>query len=236
MICPSCGQDVAPIVRGVRTYCTACGAELPFTAAPEAVNVAGKSARFGGGVVKVIASLLLFGGISIAAVLALIAWALATAVPLYIAGFFMVVASLAAVPLFMAGRKLTQAGDDSTRAARERAVFALAARQRGVLTVAAVARALEIEEAAADALLTGLAKNPDGRVTLEVDDNGGLSYVFRDLVAASNPASKVRVGAEGWRVPAPAPEAKPRVVDAELIDEQAEQEAGAQPAQRRMTR
>lgn len=225
---------MAPIVRGVRSYCTACGAALPFTAAPEAVNVAGQPAKVGGGIVKVLGSMVLFAGLFLSGLLAVIGWAISAAPLLYIGGFFALVTALAALPIFFAGKKLTQAGHDSTRAARERAVFALAARNKGVLSVAAVARALEIDEATADALLTGLAKQPDGRVTLEVDDSGALTYVFRDLVASTSPASRVRVGAEGWRVPAPAADAKPRVVDAELIEEQAEHEAEV-PA-RRMTR
>jgi hypothetical protein len=228
MICPSCRQDVAPIVRGVRTYCTSCGAALPFTAAPEAVNVAGQPAKVGSGIVRVLGTLVLVGGALIAMFFGFLAWLFSAAVPLYFAGFFTVVALIAALPLFFAGKKLSEAGDDSKRAAQERAVFTLAARQRGVLTVATVARALSIGEPEADELLTALAKKPDGRVSLEVDDNGGLSYVFRDLVPATNPASRVRVSADGWRAPAPPPEAKPRVVDAELVDEEAAAEAEAE--------
>ena len=207
---------------------------MPFTAAPEAVNVAGQPAKVGSGIVRVLGTVVLTGGVLIALFFTFIAWLLSTVVPLYIAGFFTVVALLAAMPLFFAGRQLSQAGDDKKRAAQERAVFALAAQRRGVLGVAMVARALEIPDAEADDLLTTLAKKPDGRVTLEVDDDGGLNYVFRDLVAASNPASRVRVGADGWRAPAPPPDAKPHVVDAELVEEEAAAEAEAEA--RRMTR
>jgi hypothetical protein len=235
MICPSCRQDVAPIVRGVRAYCTACGAPMPFTAAPEAVNLAGQPAKVGGGIAKALGWLTLGGGLLLAMFIALIAWALPFAGFLfYVAGFFAVVAALVAVPLLLAAKRLEQKGESRALAARERAVFALAAQQRGVLTVKAVARALEMQEEDADALLTGMAKRGDG-VSLEVDDNGGITYVFRDLVASGGAGSKVRIDGGGWRVPQAARvDAEPRVVDAELIEE--EEAARGEAPGRRVTR
>lgn len=233
MICPSCRQDVAPIVRGVRSYCTSCGAQMPFDAAPEAVNVAGQPAKVGSGIVRVLGSLVLAGGFVLAAILALIASAISATPLFYVAGFFAVVATIIATPLFFAGKKLSDAGDEKKRAAAEKAVFALAAQRRGVLTASVVSRALEIHETEADALLTALAKDPDGRVSLEVDDNCTLTYVFRDLVASTSPASRVRISDRGWRAPAPPAEPKARVVDAEIVDEEASDEV---EAPRRMTR
>lgn len=234
MICPSCRQDVAPIVRGVRAYCTACGAPMSIVSAPEAVNVAGQPAKVGGGIVKALGWLAVAGGLVVALLFALLAFAVGSVVPLYFGGFFAAVAAIFAIPLLIAGRSLRRAGDAKEHAARERAVFALAAQRRGMLSVATVARALEMAEADADALLTELAKRPDGRVGLEVDDNGNLTYVFRDLVAAGAPAQKVRIDGGGWRVPseAQAP-GQPRVVDAELVEEEA---AAAEEPARRMTR
>ena len=235
MICSSCRQDVAPIVRGVRAYCTACGAQMPFLAAPEAVNVAGQPSKVGGGIVKALGWVAVTIGLFIALFFGFIAWALSTAIPLYIGGFFAVLAAMVAIPLLIAGRSLRRAGETREHDARERAVFSLAAQRRGMLDVPTVARALEIQEADADALLTELAKRPDGRVALEVDDNGNLTYVFRDLFAAAGPAQKVRVEGGAWRVPEQ-PKAKPeqRIVDAELIDE--EEAASADAPGRRMTR
>ena len=66
------------------------------------------------------------------------------------------------------------------------------------------------------------------------DDNGALSYRFVDLVP-STPASRVRVADQPWTAPvrvAAAP-AAPRVIDAELIEDE---EALAVPAPRRATR
>ena len=47
MICPSCRQDAPTIVRGVRAYCTACGAPRPLLGS-SAVNVAGRPLKVGG--------------------------------------------------------------------------------------------------------------------------------------------------------------------------------------------
>jgi hypothetical protein len=219
MICPSCRHDVVPIVRGVRSFCTACGAQMPVLAAGEALNVVGQPAKVGGGIAKFFGWLVLAGGFAIFALMAVIGWAISVAVPFYIGAFFAVVATLIAAPLLFAGNRLSRAGEDKQALARERAVFALAAQHRGVLSVPSVARALEIQEADADALLTAMAKRPDARVSLEVDDQGTLTYQFRDLLVAQAP-ERVRVGAEGWRVPAqPEAQAPPKIVDAELIEE-----------------
>lgn len=233
MICPSCRQDVAPIVRGVRTYCTSCGALMPLTAAPEAVNLAGQPAKVGGGIVKALGSLAIFGGFAIALFFSLVGLFFKAAFAFYVGGFFAVLAALIALPLFFAGRKLQRAGEDREHTARARAVLALAAQRRGVLTVSAVARALEMSDADADALLTQMAKDPDGRVALEVDDNGNLTYVFRDIVASAASRQRVQVDGGGWRVPdqaAAPPQA--RVVDAELIDEDADAESSAKRMRR----
>jgi hypothetical protein len=206
---------------------------MPILAAPEAVNVAGQPAKVGGGIVKALGWVAVAGGALIALFFTFIAWALSTVVPLYIAGFFGIITAMIAIPLLLAGRSLRRAGETRELAARERAVFALAAQRRGMLSVPIVARALEIQEADADALLTALAKRPDGRVALEVDDNGNLTYVFRDLVAAAPSPQKVRIDGGAWRVPADAQApGQQRVIDAELIEE----EHDAQAPGRRATR
>lgn len=233
MICPSCRQDVAPIVRGMRAQCPACDAPLPIVAAaPEAVNVVGKPARVGGSVVRVLASLILAGGIITGLFFALVAWALGSIGTLYVSGVIFALALLASGPFFYASKRLHRAGDDSEKAARERAIFALAGQHRGVLTAAGVARALSIREEEADAQLTEMAKRADGQVSLEVDDAGALNYQFRDLVAAA-PKARVRIGAEGWRAPEPRASAPQRIIDAELIEEE---EAEAPQDPRRMVR
>src|SRR5437667_81825 len=58
------------------------------------------------------------------------------------------------------------------------AVYALAAHRGGVLAAADVARSLSMGEAEADALLTAMAKEQPDWVTLDVDDDGRITYRF----------------------------------------------------------
>ena len=234
MICPRCRQDAPSIVRGARAYCTACGAPRSLTTASTAVNVAGQPARVGGNVVGVLGKVALFTGLMVALVLGGFAGALFTAASaLWVGGTLSVLTLMVAIPLILGGRRLRQSGEGQSRAAQEQAVFTLAAQRRGVLTVRDVAAALSIREEDADAVLTSLAKRPDSGVALDVDDNGGLSYRFIDLVPST--ASRVRVADQPWTAPvrvAAQPQA-PRVIDAELIEEE---EALAGPVPRRATR
>lgn len=220
MTCPYCHQDAPSIVRGVRAYCTVCGAPRSLATVHTAVNVAGQPAKVGGGIASVLGLAALAVGLTIALVLGAVAnliFAMGTA--LWVGGTVTFFTLLIALPLILGGRRLNQVGDDRARAAQEHAIFALAAQRRGVLTVREAASALSLREGEADDLLTTLAKRQDGRVTLEVDDNGGLSYLFHDLLPAT--ASRVRVAPPPWQAPVRAPQAAsaPRVIDAELIDE-----------------
>jgi hypothetical protein len=219
----------------MRAYCTACGAPRSLVGAAGAVNVAGQPARVGGGVASVLGGAALASGL----VIALISGGLASLIftgttALIVAGAVTLLTLLLALPLLLGGRRLRQVGDDRAQAVQEHAVFSLAAQRRGVLSVGDVARALSVREEEADALLTALAKRPDGRVTLEVDDDGALTYVFLDLRPTGT--ARVRVPEQPWEAPARRAEAapRPRVIDAELIDE--EEEARAQPASRRASR
>ena len=234
MTCPHCHQDAPSIVRGGRVCCSACGASR--STAAEAANLSGQPfvpvqpLRIGGGIASVLGWVVLSIGLMISlglGGLAYLLWAMTGA--LWIGGTIGVLTLLVALPLLLGGRRLTQAGEDRARAAQEHAVFGLAARRRGVLTVREVAGALSVREDEADSLLTTLAKRPDGRVTLELDDNGGISYLFHDLrpatraVDGGSPGApvRVRVPEQPWTAPARviASSPPPRVIDAELIDE-----------------
>jgi hypothetical protein len=223
MICPNCHQDAPPVLRNFRAYCTACGAPMALASAPEAVNVAGQPSRVGAGVANVLGWMVLVLGLAAALVIGAIFQAIW---PAAIVGW--VLGALIGVPTLLVGlsllfgsRRLQRAGDERSRDAHEHAVFALAARRQGVVTVRDVASGLALREAEADALLTDLARRPDGRVTLEVDDNGGLSYVFHDL----RPSAGKRVEVAGPRMRVPQAWQPARVIDAELIDETAEDRA-----------
>jgi hypothetical protein len=212
MTCPYCRQEAPVIVRGVRAYCTACGAPRSIVTAPEAVNVVGQPARVGGTIAGTLGWAALLMGLALTLILGAIAGLLSGGAALWVGGFVLFCTLAVAVPLIAGGRKLKRSGEDRVRAAQEHAIFALASQRRGELTVRDVARALSVRESEADVLLTDLARRQDGSVTLEVDDNGGLSYLFHDLRAS-----------HGARVVAPPPRARvaapPRVIDAELIDE-----------------
>ena len=94
---------------------------------------------------------------------------------------------------FFALRRASR-GNEAASQARQRAyesrVLALAAEHQGELLATQVAAKLGVSVDEADAILTGMA---DGqRVTLEVDPEGVLHYVFREVRASLSP--KVRVG------------------------------------------
>ncbi len=227
MICPSCKQDAPTVIRGMRPYCTACGAPRPLMAATDAVNLAGQPAKVGGEVARGAGYVALFGGAVLALVLggvfqALFHTGLLVAVPVALA------ALLVSLPLLLGGRKLRRSGDETARSAHEQAVIALAARVGGVVTAREAASRLSLTEEQADALLTEMAKRPDGKVTLEVDDAGVLSFHFRDLLAAR----RVRIEDPPPRPRVVASVPPPRVIDAELIEEE---DAAAPEARARRT-
>ena len=85
--------------------------------------------------------------------------------------------------LVFGGRSLKRLGRSKERAVRDQAVFALAANRGGVLTARDVATALGLELSDADALLTDLTKGTD-EVTVELDNEGGISYRFAKLAPA----------------------------------------------------
>lgn len=212
MICRSCHQDVPSFIRGARAYCTACGAPMPIFSVTTAVNVAGQPAKIGGGIAGVLGWAVLTCGAVAALIVGGLAQALfAASAGLWVGGVVGLITLLVSLPLILGGRKLRRSGEQTEVQAQQRALLTLAAKSGGVLLARDAARGLAVSEETADALLTDLVKRSDGRVTLEVDDNGALSYVFHDLA----PAPRARVAAQPWRVPAQAP----RVIDAELIDE-----------------
>jgi hypothetical protein len=223
MRCPHCYEDVPPILHGMRAYCSVCGGELPITAAPGAVNVTGSPARVGATVAAALGWLVLLGGLMVALVLGGLVGLFSANAGLFVGGAVGGVSLLAWLALLLGGKKLRTVGDDRTRSAQERVLHALAAQRGGALTARQAARALSIPEEDADALLTTIAKRHDGQVSVEVDDGGGISYVFRDVAVH---AARVRV-----EMPASRPM---RVIDAELIDD--EEPVAARAAQRRAAR
>jgi hypothetical protein len=210
-LCPRCGQDAPLLVQGIIGKCSACGAPRnPLSA--RAVNIAGRPSQVGGHIARVMGWVSLLGGAAIAIVIGAILQAVFPAgfAGWLVGGVILSIALVVALLLLLGGGKLRQRGEDVERETLRSAVFALAERSGGVLTAEQVAQALGMTPAAADAALTELAKVQDGRVALEVDDDGRLTYLFRPIAGLRvSPRQRVRVAP-------PASSGEP--IEAELID------------------
>lgn len=215
MICPNCRQDAPTVVRGVRAYCTACGAPRSLIE-DTPVNVAGQPSKIGGGVASVAGLSVLVLGLLFSLALGGILYIFAPMAGLIVGGFFGAVSLFVAAMLLWGGRELRRSGSEKEQGAREQAIFAMARQRGGSITAAELARALSLPEAEADALLTNLAKRPDGRVTLEFDDNGALRYDVHEAGRRVRVSERKRVAPEAM-----GPNA---VLDGEF-EEQAEEEA-----------
>jgi hypothetical protein len=218
VICPNCRQEAPTIVRGVRAYCTACGAQRSLIE-DTPVNVAGQPSKIGGGVAAVAGlSILVIGSLLSLALGALLQFFAAPA-GLIVGGFLEAVTLFVAAMFLWGGRELFRSGTERERGAQEQAIFAIARRRGGSVTASELARVLSIPESEADAMLTGMAKRPDGQVSLELDDDGTLRYEVRDASLR-----RVRVG-EKKRVHTEVTTPN-TVMDAEF-EEAAEEEARA---------
>lgn len=91
-----------------------------------------------------------------------------------------------------AGSRNRAAASDAERRAHELAIVELAKERGGVLTAGEVADKFGVSVEEADATLTRMIGD-GSRVTLDVDDEGVIRYVFRELVAAK---PRVRVATE----------------------------------------
>jgi hypothetical protein len=175
MVCPNCRQDAPTIVKGVRAYCTACGAPRSLLE-DTPVNVAGQPSKIGGGVARVVGWIILLTGILISLTAGGLISMLSVQVGLIVGAFLFAMSLLTGLFLILGGRELQKSGTKRERSAHEQAVFAIARQRGGSVTPAELARSVSISESEADAFLTGMAKRPDGRVRLEVDDDGTLRY------------------------------------------------------------
>lgn len=185
-MCPHCGQAAPLVYRGVVAYCSACGqVRGPLTGA--SVTHAGSVSKAGGIFAKVVAWLtfglgtvfvLLFGAglgwwipATMIAVLTLTVWGL----------------------LMWGGRALAKSGEKSATDTKTSAVFALAATRHGELRGTDLMQALNVSREEGDALLEQMSKQHPDHVILEVDEQGGLYYVFprfRQRVASVQSATE----------------------------------------------
>ena len=174
-MCPHCGRDAPIVYRGIVPCCTACGRLRPPLSAPS-INLTGKPQQVGGTVVTAFGALALLLGLSAAAGVGMLLYALTTvAVALAVALPIAFVALTMAIVLLRAGYTLRKSAAAAQRATREQALLALA-EQRGPMTAGDASRALGILLSEADAMLTELAKREPDRVAVEVDDRGLIWY------------------------------------------------------------
>ncbi len=178
-ICRHCGQRAPIVLRGIDAYCTACkGKRMPFSA--RTLNLAGKPSRIGGVAARIFGWVSIISGLALASFFGLLLWALFPgSVVVYAVTIPILIISLAlGLTGIIGGRKLGAHGAGKERSARVEAVRALASHQGGAVTAAAAAQTLGIDPQQADALLTELAKEPNGDVTLDLDDDGNIHYLF----------------------------------------------------------
>ena len=215
--CPQCGRTAPVVLRQMGARCSACGVPRnPLTT--RAVNVAGRPTQVGGQVARVLGWVFLAGGLAAALLVGAIFQAI---FPAGVAGYILggtiaAVTLLVSLLLLIGGGRLRKRGEDVERDALTKAVYALAEHRGGVLTAGDVARTLDLQENAADALLTALAKDPDRGVSLDVDDDGRITYAFRSMAALRPGAPRVRVAPVARARAAPD---GAEILDAELIDE-----------------
>ena len=179
-MCPSCGQNAPLVYRGVSAFCSACGKpRTPFTA--NAVNLRGKPAKIGGTVAAVAGWLVLFGTLAVALILGAILqgiFPVGAVVGWVVGGVIATVGTAVSLLLLFGGRALRRSGTSAAEHARLDALGTLAAYHKGIITSQNAAEALGVGVDQADAFLTTLAKQPDSGITLEVDDDGRITYRF----------------------------------------------------------
>jgi hypothetical protein len=160
-----------------------CGAQrTPF--ASSILNLTGKPARIGGLTAQVFGWVVLVVGLFLALTIGLLVQALAslffatTWLGLAIGIPIAVLAIGVALLGIIGGKKLGRAGELSLRKAQFETIHSLARHRRNVVKASDVAHALGIDEAQADAILVTLAKDPSENVSIDVSDDGTISYLF----------------------------------------------------------
>jgi hypothetical protein len=171
------------VLRGVEAFCTVCGKpRTPF--ASSILNLTGKPARIGGLTAQVFGWIVLVVGLFLALTIGLVVQALAS---LFVAttwlglaiGIPLALLSIGvALVSILGGKKLGRAGELSLHKAQVETIHSLARHHRRVVKVSDVAVALGLDEVEADAILMKLAKDPSENVSIDVGDDGSVSYLF----------------------------------------------------------
>lgn len=194
--CPKCGQNAPIVLRGVEAFCTVCNARrAPFGG--DILNLAGTPERIGGhaarwlgwGAMSIGLFAALTAGLVVQAIASMItpgSWlGLAVALPI---ALLSIVLGLTGI---LGGNKLGRAGEARLLDKQRDIVRALARHQKGIVKVGDAARALGVEATRADAVLGALAREPAENISLDIDDDGNVMYLF-----GSAPAIRWRIQAE----------------------------------------
>lgn len=196
--CPHCNAIAAVRRKGAGYVCVACGGERELGPGTTVLGDEGPS-RVEQLTVdgvdpasRALARLVRFGGVLLVAAAA-VAGAVAFAVPGAPVAVMMVAAAalgIGGVTAMSQASRVESRARERRRRALERRVLGLAEAHGGELTATLAAKELHLGLTEADAVLTAMA---DGaRVAVEVDGDGIVHYVFRELRAAG---PRVRVDA-----------------------------------------
>lgn len=216
--CPHCGQRAPIRLDGINAFCTACGGKRrPFETTT--LNLAGTGYKVGGIAATVVGTMAMIGGLALAAFLFfLFGWLFPGTLAPYILAVPTLIMSFAfGITALIGGRKLGKYGAQKLETARGDTVRALANHHGGAVTAVQVAETLDITEVQADAMLTAMAKDPDGDVTLDLDDRGRIHYLFGIGGQALQEAR--------WRVATPQPSPSDGPTAEEIAEAEAELEA-----------
>jgi hypothetical protein len=134
-----------------------------------------------------------------------------------------VVSLLVSLALLYGSHRLHRAGSDAQREARQQALYALAANRGGLLAPVDAARSLGLTVSDVEAALSDWAKRDPDHVSLEVDEEGELFYLF------SRPGQRIDTFGKRYRVE---PEGRVRVIET-MEAEEAASESSHDPLRHR---
>jgi hypothetical protein len=185
------------VYRGVNAFCSACN-EPRMPLATTSVNLAGQPSKVGGTVAKVFGWIVMvFGTLLGGGLLATCQAIFTEGVVGYVIGIpIMLISLVLGFVLLKSGKQLKTSGEDTEKATRNQAIFALANMRGGVLTPNDVAVSLNTTQENGDAILTELAKGYPDHVSIEVDDNGVITYRFKAAAWNAIKASPAYVSRE----------------------------------------
>lgn len=183
--CPHCNQHAPIRLEGVGAICTACG-QTRSVFAGTSLDLAGKPQKVGGIAARIAGWLGLalgtFASVTVGGIVAMLGkWLADYPTPGYVIGGVMWLCTLAfSLFAIVGGRKLSAAGKSAEQKKQRQAIFALARHKSGVVRASDAAASLGVSRQEADILLTALARETQTNILVDIDEDGGLLYLFED--------------------------------------------------------